>query len=207
MAGYGKVGATIRIGLLLLIIFLLITIIGPFVFRTLGLPVDDGSLFARITRPFGITASHTSNDPTSLGFIGDERLAQLASVLEQREFAIQQRQQQLEAQEEALNAREEALQSQEKELREMQEALKQQISSVDNLASNLIANAERLYGMPPARAVEILSAMAEDEAIVDHLRASDTFAASRQQASLTSVWLSMMDPIRAAVIANKMAMP
>lgn len=207
MAGYGKAGATIRIGLLLLIIFMLITLVGPFVFRSLGLPIDDGSFFAFVTRPLGITASRTTNDPTSLGFISDERLAQQASVLTQREFALQQREQLLDNRTEEVNAREEALQSQEKELQEMQETLRDRKESFDNLESNLIANAERLYGMPPDRAVQILSEMADDAAIVDHLRASDTFAASRQQASLTSVWLSLMDPARAAIIANKMAMP
>jgi hypothetical protein len=207
MAGYGKAGATIRIGLLMLIIFILVTLVGPFVFRTLGLPVDDGGFFALVTRPFGITPSRPHSDPALPSFIADERLAQQTLVLAQREFAMQQRVQELDDREEGLNAREEALQSQEKELREMQETLTQRVSSFDNLESNLIANAERLYGMPPAQAVQILSAMVEDEAIVDHLRASDTFAASRQQASLTSVWLSMMDPMRAAVIANKMAMP
>lgn len=207
MAGYGKAGATIRIVSLLLIIFLLIFGLAPILFRQLGLPIMENAAFTWMLEPFGLNASASGARNNSVDLMEQERLDQLQSNLVRREFEITQREEQLRQLAEALKIREDSLDVQEQELDDRAEILRIRMQSFDNLDENLLTNAEYLNGMPPARAVAALQQIADDQILIDHLRAADRYAASRGQASLSSVWISMMEPERAGRILQKMATP
>ncbi|NIZ47449.1 hypothetical protein PVA44_00670 [Entomospira nematocerorum] len=207
MPEYGKAGATVRIISLLVIIFFLIFGVGSLLFRLLGLPILENPIFNWMTRPFAISASASAAGSNSSDLLEQERLSQLQVHLEQREFEVRQREEQMVQLAGDLKAREDILIAQERELQERAEILSIRMQSFDNLDNNLLANAQYLNGMPPEQAVAILENIQDDQILIDHLRAADKFAASRGQASLSSVWISMMDPTRAGRIVSKMATP
>ncbi|NIZ40037.1 hypothetical protein PVA45_00690 [Entomospira entomophila] len=207
MPEYGKAGATVRIISLLVIIFFLIFGVGSLLFRLLGLPILENPVFNWMTRPFAISASPASSTSNGGDLLEQERLSQLQVHLEQREFEVKQREEQMHQLQEDLKAREDILIAQEQELQDRAEILSIRMQSFDNLDNNLLANAQYLNGMPPAQAVAILEKIEDDQILIDHLRAADRFAASKGQASLSSVWISMMNPARAGRIVSKMATP
>jgi flagellar protein FlbB len=207
MAGYGKAGATLRIVSLIIIIFLLAFGVAPLLFRLLGIPTLENSALAWVTRPFGMSSASGAPRANSGDLLEQERLERLQVSLERRDFEIQQREERLASADEELKAREEVLIAQERELEDRAEILSIRMQSFDNLDANLLTNAQYLNGMPPAAAVAILENIADDQVLIDHLRAADRFAAAQGSASLSSVWISMMNPERAGRIVAKMATP
>jgi len=73
----------------------------------------------------------------------------------------------------------------------------------ENRVRNVEQNSRYLTGMPPANAVGIISEM-EDQYIVDVFRMTEQIARAEGALSLVSVWLSMMEPARAAEIQRRM---
>lgn len=205
MAGYGKLGATIRIISLLVIIFLLLFGITPLLFRVLGLPSIGNPLFDWITRSMGITASPAVSGSNSMDLIEQERLEILRFNLDNREFEITQKESQLENLIEELKVREEILIAQEKDLESRAEIIDIRMKSLENLDENLLRNAQNLSNMPPTRAVAILENIENDRVLIDHLYAADRYAARQGITSLSSVWISMMDPVRAGRVLEKMS--
>ncbi|MBU3850095.1 MAG: flagellar protein FlbB, partial [Candidatus Treponema excrementipullorum] len=68
---------------------------------------------------------------------------------------------------------------------------------------NITTNVQNLNNMPPQNAVDILVAM-DDQDVIDILREADKIAAETGAYSLSSTWLMMMPPERAAQIQRKM---
>jgi flagellar protein FlbB len=58
--------------------------------------------------------------------------------------------------------------------------------------------------MPPQNAVNIISAMNDQDAI-DILRKTEEIARAEETASVVAFWLSLMEPERAAEIQRKMS--
>ena len=119
--------------------------------------------------------------------------------------------------EEELDGREGGIREKEAELLQIQESLKEKESALaereksfndrikeyENRNANLRKISENLVGMPPARAIERLIEM-DDQDIIDILRITDVRAAEQGEDSLTSYWLSIMPAGRAAEVQRKM---
>jgi len=96
------------------------------------------------------------------------------------------------------------LEERQKALDERENSLKAKATDAENKDRNIEENARILNGMPPERAVGIMSAM-DDQDVIDVLRKTEELARAAGSTSLVPYWLSLMDPKRAAELQRKMA--
>ena len=96
------------------------------------------------------------------------------------------------------------LDEKEKAIAEREFYLQKQQQDAENRDRNIEANARFLTGMPPDRAVGILSAM-DDQDVIDILRKTEEIAKAEDASSIVPFWLSLMDSNRAAELQRKMA--
>jgi flagellar protein FlbB len=80
-------------------------------------------------------------------------------------------------------------------------AIRQEAETKDR---NVEQNARYLTGMPPERAVGIITAM-DDQDAIDVFRKTEEIAQAEGTTSIVSYWLSLMPPERAAELQRKMA--
>jgi len=90
------------------------------------------------------------------------------------------------------------------ELDEMKNSLRAEREAAEDRNRNIEENARILTGMPPERAVGILSEM-DDQDVIDVLRMTEAIAQAEGTASLVPFWVSLMDPTRAAELQRRMA--
>ncbi|MCL2557110.1 MAG: flagellar protein FlbB [Treponema sp.] len=95
------------------------------------------------------------------------------------------------------------LEERQRSLEDWENSLRAVALDADNRDRNVEQNARYLSGMPPAAAVGIISEM-DDQYIVDVFRMTEQIARAEGSLSLVSVWLSMMDPSRAAEVQRRM---
>jgi len=88
-------------------------------------------------------------------------------------------------------------------LDDRENSLRALAADAENRSRNVEQNSRYLTGMPPAAAVGIISEL-DDQYIVDVFRMTEQIAQAEGVMSLVSVWLSMMDPARAAEIQRRM---
>ena len=96
------------------------------------------------------------------------------------------------------------LEERQKALDERENSLRAQAADAENKDRNVEQNARYLTGMNPDDAVRILSAL-DDQDVIDVFRKTEQLAQAEGAASLVSVWLSRMEPARAAELQRKMA--
>ena len=96
------------------------------------------------------------------------------------------------------------LEERQKALDERENSLRAQAADAENRDRNIEENARILNGMPPERAVGIMSAM-DDQDVIDVLRKTEEIARAEGTTSIVSYWLSLMEPTRAAELQRKMA--
>jgi len=122
----------------------------------------------------------------------DMRIAEL----DVRERELDFRWVQIEQMAQELEARQGLLDDRENSLRAL-------AADAENRIRNVEQNSRYLTGMPPAAAVGIIAEL-EDQYIVDVFRMTEQIAQAEGVISLVSVWLSMMEPARAAEIQRRM---
>jgi flagellar protein FlbB len=96
------------------------------------------------------------------------------------------------------------LEERQKALDERENSLRAQALDAENRGRNIEENARILNGMPPERAVGIMSAM-DDQDVIDVLRMTEEIARADGTSSIVPYWLSLMEPTRAAELQRKMA--
>jgi len=140
----------------------------------------------------------------------DEFISLDAERLAMRMDAVDARYAELDTLERELNARWVLIEQMAQELEEWRMLLEDQENSLRALAEdaenrerNVEQNSRYLTGMPPANAVSIISEL-DDQYIVDVFRMTEQIAQAEGTMSLVSVWLSMMEPARAAEIQRRM---
>ena len=136
-------------------------------------------------------------------FLDAERFAIRVEALELRNM-------ELERQEQDIQNRRGEIEQMAQELEERQKALDERENSIIALAQetenkdrNVEQQARYLTGMPPDRAVGIISIM-DDQLAVDVLRKTEEIALAEGTSSIVSYWLSLMPPERAREIQRKM---
>jgi flagellar protein FlbB len=133
-----------------------------------------------------------------------ERLSVILETLKLRE-------EELVKQEQDLQNRRKGIEQMAQELEERQKALDEREKSLNDLAGerenrdkNVEQNARYLTGMEPDRAVGIIAAM-DDQDAIDVFRKTEAISAAEGTASMVSYWLSHLPPERAAALQRKMA--
>jgi flagellar protein FlbB len=203
VAGYG---ASRIIGRVIVLLLLIIILAGGGIvwFDYLNL-IDAKTVLAplyRFTGREGRTQPETTSGETLN--LDAERLAIRLEALELRNL-------ELNTQEQELQNRYGEIEQMAQELEERQKALDDRENSFNAVTQeaeiksrNVEQNARYLTGMPPERAVGILTAM-DDQDAIDVFRKTEEIAQAEGTTSIVSFWLSLMPPERAAELQRKMA--
>ncbi|MDR1239930.1 MAG: flagellar protein FlbB [Treponema sp.] len=208
MAGYGVSRIIGRVVVLLLLIFAMIGG-GVLWFDYLNL-IDAKTVLSPLYRFIG---REGRTQPVAAAGedlnLDAERLAIRLEALELRDL-------ELDAQEQVLQNRYGEIEQMAQELEERQKALEDQEISINAIKkeaedkdSNVEQNARYLTGMPPERAVGIITRM-DDQDAIDVFRKTEEIARAEGTTSLVSYWLSLMaqtaeGAARAAELQRKMA--
>ena len=137
--------------------------------------------------------------------LDSERLSVLYEAHELRKMEIDTKQQEIDYRYNEIQQIVEELEERQKALDDRENSLIGQKTNADIKDRNVEQNALYLTGMPPNQAVEIISKM-EDQDIIDVFRKTEELARAEDKLSLVSVWLSRMDPARAAELQRKMTL-
>ena len=133
-----------------------------------------------------------------------ERLAVRLEALDLRNMEMDTQQRDIDSQKGMIEQMAQELEERQKALDERENSLRAQASDAENRDRNIEDNARILNGMPPERAVGIMSAM-DDQDVIDVLRKTEEIARAEGTSSIVSYWLSLMEPARAAELQRKMA--
>jgi flagellar protein FlbB len=133
-----------------------------------------------------------------------ERLAIRLEALNLRNLEVDSRQQELDSKHGLIEQMAQELEERQKALDERENSLRAQVADAENKDRNIEQNARLLNGMPPERAVGIMSAM-DDQDVIDVLRKTEEMARAAGSSSIVPYWFSLMEPARAAELQRKMA--
>ena len=133
-----------------------------------------------------------------------ERLAVRLEALELRNMEIDTRQRDMDNRYGQIEQMAQELEERQKALDERENSLRAQTTDAENKDRNVEENARILNGMPPERAVGIMTAM-DDQDVIDVLRKTEEIARAEGTSSIVPYWLSLMEPQRAAELQRKMA--
>lgn len=192
---------------ILLILLIIILVLGGMVWLDFLGITQAKTQFAPLYRMLGLepqTKSSISNIP-DIGLVNldADRLAKRLEALTIRSEELDKREEDI-VKKEAENLQ---ILAELDNLRESQEEREKTFNNMtkkfDDREENIAQNARNLASMPPANAVNILTAM-DDQDIIDVLRKADQIAAEEGTSSLVSYWLSLMPADRVAQIQRKM---
>ena len=170
--------------------------------------IDAKSVLAPVYRyiPFigGEGRSQPRTTPEDILNLDAERLAVRLEQLELQNMEMDTRARDLDSRYGEIEQMALELEDRQKSLDERENSLRAQAADAENKDRNVEQNARYLTGMPPARAVGIITAM-DDQDAIDVLRKTEEIATAEGTASVVSYWLSLMDSQRAAELQRKMA--
>lgn len=196
-----------NIGKTIILLFLIIILIlgGLMWFDYLGI-IRAKTFFSPIYSLLGLQAQSATASKNTLPLEADldnDRYKKRLESLDLRKEELDLRKAEI-AQAEALNLQT-AQELEERRLSQEQReiAFNNTVTQYDSRQVNITTNVQNLNNMPPQNAVDILVAM-DDQDVIDILREADKIAAETGAYSLSSTWLMMMPPERAAQIQRKM---
>jgi flagellar protein FlbB len=170
--------------------------------------IDAKSVLAPVYKyiPFiqGEGRSQPKTQPDEILNLDAERLAVRLEALELRSLEMDTRQKTLDSRFGEIEQMAQELEERQKALDEREKSLSAQAKDVDDRNRNVEQNARYLTGMRPEDAVRILSQLG-DQDVIDVFRKTEEIAQAEGSASLVSVWLSQLEPARAAELQRKMA--
>ncbi|MDR1429647.1 MAG: flagellar protein FlbB [Spirochaetaceae bacterium] len=194
------------IGRVIVLLLLIIVLSGGglFWFDYLNV-VDAKALLAPVYRFFGL-APRTQSELADEEFLSldAERFAVRLEAQELRSMELDQMEQDLARQREEIAQMAQELEQRQKTLDDLDQSLNARQIDADARISNVEQNARDLTGMPPARAVGIIAAMSDQDAI-DVLRMTEEIAEREGASSIVPYWLSLLPSERAAELMRKMA--
>lgn len=192
----------IQVFLLILFIFLLV-LFGIFWFDYLGL-IRSGNTLRKIAGKAGITLSEKAPKDREIP-LEEDRIKNQKKSLELQVEALKKQKRELGELEQNIKKKQDAVKIKNEELEEKETSLNQILKQYDNKKNNLRKSVANLNGMPPEKAVAILSKMNEADA-VDILRTADKVAAEKEESSLVPYWISLMDAEKGASIQQLLIM-
>lgn len=208
MAGYRASGIIGRVIVLLLLI-LVMAGGGIIWFDYLNL-IDAKTVLAPLYRFIGRegrTQPGTAIEETLN--LDAERLAIRLEALELQSMELAVREQELLNRYSEIERMAQELEERQKELDDRENSFNALTREAEDKGRNVEANARRLTGMAPDRAVNILTAM-DDQGVIDILRKTEEIAQAEGTQSIVPYWLSLMaqtaeGAARAAELQRKMA--
>jgi flagellar protein FlbB len=167
--------------------------------------IDAKGVLSPLSRFIGRQArSQPKAGPDEYLNLDAERLAIRLEALNLRNLEVDSRQQELDVRYGEIIQMAQELEERQKQLEDTANSLKGAREDAENRDRNIEQNARLLNGMPPERAVGIMSAM-DDQDVIDVLRKTEELAQAAGTTSIVSYWLSLMEPGRAAELQRKMA--
>jgi flagellar protein FlbB len=147
-----------------------------------------------------------------------ERLAVRLEALEFRSMDLDRREQDIQKRHDEIEQMAQELEERQKALDEREKSINAILQETENINRNIEQNARYLVGMPPQRAVGIISAM-DDQLVIDIFRKTEEIAQAEGTTSVVAYWLSLIvegerdgdrevrppNPQRAAELQRKMA--
>jgi len=192
---------------IVLLLLIIIMSVGGIVWFDYLNVIDAKTVLAPVYKyiPFigGQGRSQPKTTPDELLNLDAERLAVRLEALELRNMEMDTRQRDLNSRYGEIEQMAQELEDRQKSLDEREKYLTAQTADAENKDRNVEQNARYLNGMPPERAVGIITAMGDQDAI-DILRKTEEIAQAEGTTSIVSYWLSLMDPKRAAELQRKM---
>jgi flagellar protein FlbB len=201
MAGYG-----LRILGRIIVLLILIAALagGGLVWFDYLNVIDAKAVLAPVYRLVGLeTRSQDSGGEDGLLSLDAERLAVRLEAQELRSMELDQREAEILTRQGEIQQMAEELEERQKALDERENSINAQAQDAENKQKNVEQYARYLNGMPPERAVGIITAMNDQDAI-DVLRMTETIAQAEGTTSIVAYWLSLMPPERAAELQRKM---
>jgi flagellar protein FlbB len=167
--------------------------------------IDAKTVISPLTRFIGLEPrSQPKIGPDDDLNLDAERLAIRMESLNLQKLEVDTRQRDLDTKYNEIAQMAQDLEERQKQLDDLQDSINRGREDAENRDRNIEANARYLNGMPPERAVGIMSAM-DDQDVIDVLRKTDEIARAAGTNSIVSYWLSLMEPARAAELQRKMA--
>ncbi len=203
MAGYGKQNTVGRIIVLSLLILALLAG-GVLWFDYLGV-VDAKAYLAPVYRVLKL--SPRAQPPLAAGeslSLDGERLATRLEALDLRSLELDKRDEDIVRREGEIKQMAQELEERQKALDEREKSFNVKVEQFENRRVNVEQNARYLNGMPPEKAVGIIAAM-DDQDAIDVFRMTEEIAQKEGKASVVSYWMSLLPAARAAELQRKMA--
>jgi len=190
---------------IVLILLILALAVGGFIwFDYLGV-IDAKTFLAPLYRALNLAprnqATTTGGDDLSLDA---ERLATRIEALDLRNLELDKREEGIVRKEAEIEQKAQELEERQKALDEREKSFNVRLEQFENRRVNVEQNARYLTGMPPAKAVGIIAAM-DDQDAIDVFRMTEEIAQKEGKASIVSFWLSLLPSERAAELQRKMA--
>jgi flagellar protein FlbB len=167
--------------------------------------IDAKAVLAPVYRLIGLQPrSQTVGEDDAPLNLNDERLAIRLEALDLYEMELKKKEEEQVSRNAEIEQKAQDLEERQKALDERENSFNAMVEDADIRSRNVEQNARYLNGMPPERAVGIITAMNDQDAI-DVLRKTEEIAQAEGTASIVSYWLSLMPPERAAELQRKMA--
>lgn len=193
--------------IILLLLIAIMSVGGIFWFDFLNV-IDAKTVLAPVYKyiPFidGEGRSQPAVEPGEDLNLDAERLAVRLEALNLRSMEMDTNQRLLDSRFGEIEQMAQELEVRQKMVEEMEKTLRAQAFDAENKERNVEQNARYLTGMKPDDAVRILSELG-DQDVIDMFRKTEELAQAEGTASLVSVWLSRLEPARAAELQRKMA--
>lgn len=201
MTKYGMVGTAPRI--IVLILALIVLVFSGFIwFDFLGL-IDVKDTFAPVFGFIGIRTRTKIEEPMAPDLLDQQRLAQQWEALTLEYEKLAQLGGSLDLREARVNQMMERVREREEALEEREKSFNARQEQYENRNANLRTVSVQFASMPPTEAVLRLTQM-NDQDVIDILRMTDSIAQEAGVNSISSYWLQLMAPDRAAAIQEKM---
>jgi flagellar protein FlbB len=133
-----------------------------------------------------------------------ERLAIRLEALELQGLELEKREGELKNKENGIEQMAQELEERQKALDERENSFNVMVQQFENRRVNVEQNARYLVGMPPDKAVGIIAAM-DDQDAIDVFRMTEEIAQREGTTSIVSYWLSLLPSQRSAELQRKMA--
>jgi flagellar protein FlbB len=208
MADYGGGRILGRVVVLLLLIVVMAG--GGLVWFDYLNVIDAKTVLAPLYRFIGREGRRAPETPAEEPLDLDaERLAVRLEALELRDMELSGREQNINSRYGEIEQMAQELEQRQKALDERENSFNALMEETENKDRNVEQNARYLTGMPPERAVVIITAM-DDQDAIDVFRKTEEIARAEGTSSIVSYWLSLMartpeGAARAAELQRKMA--
>jgi flagellar protein FlbB len=167
--------------------------------------IDAKAVLSPVYRLIGLEGrTQPEQVPEELLSLDAERLAMRLEALELRSMELDQREQEILTRRGEIEQMAQELEERQKALDERENSFNAMTQDAEIRVRNVEQNARYLTGMPPERAVGIIAAMNDQDAI-DVFRKTEEIAQAEGTTSIVSYWLSLLPPERAAELQRKMA--